>query len=222
MVASWLKLFAIQLFSSLSYIPCHAFRILRSLLLCSLSYFPYPTFNILCSLSYVTYPTFASFQPVSFQPSIMSSISSSCGDDMTSQSALVHLITMILPSDSTALTDFFNHFRILDLIEIMSLNELDFKEPYCNTVSESIHLTPMLVKKLLSIQSEYAALISSFPDIFEYVDTRFLLAAASFNDWQQRQNHIRVTATPLMFDPSPVTSSAPPIPRAPVLSFQCI
>ena len=161
----------------------------------------------------------------------MSSISSSSGDDMTSQGALVHLITMVLPSDSTALTDFFNHFGILDLVDFMSLDEVDFKETYSNTVSESNHLTPMLVKKLLSVQSWYAAQMSSFPDVFEDVDTFFLLTAASFNDWRRSQNHIRITATPLMFDPSPVTSYDPavvssstalpaPTPTAPVPSFQ--
>ena len=150
---------------------------------------------------------------------------------MTSQGALVHLITMVLPSDSTALTDFFNHFGILDLVDFMSLTEVDFKETYSNNVSESNYLTPMLVKKLLSVQSWYAAQMSSFPDVFEDVDTFFLLTAASFNDWRRSQNHIRITATPLMFDPSPVTSYDPavvssstelpaPTPTAPVPSFQ--
>jgi hypothetical protein len=56
---------------------------------------------------------------------------------MTSESALVHLVTMVLPSDSTALTAFFNHYGILDLVDFMSLDELDFKETYSNYVSES-------------------------------------------------------------------------------------
>jgi hypothetical protein len=65
----------------------------------------------------------------------MSSISSSSGDEMTSQSALVHLITMVLPSNSTALNDFFKHYGILGLVGFMSLDEVDFKETYSNTVS---------------------------------------------------------------------------------------
>jgi hypothetical protein len=109
----------------------------------------------------------------------MSSISSSSGDDMTSQGALVHLITMDLPSDSTAFTDFFNDYGILDLVDFMSLDEVEFKETYSNTVSESNYVLPMLVKKLLSVKSWYAAQMSSFPDVFEYVDNFFLLTAAS-------------------------------------------
>jgi hypothetical protein len=85
------------------------------------------------SLSCVAYPTF----PIS---------SSSCVDDMTSQGALVHHISIVLPSNSTALTDFFNHYGILDLVDFMSLDEVDFKETYSNTVSESNHLSPILVK----------------------------------------------------------------------------
>jgi hypothetical protein len=159
----------------------------------------------------------------------MASISSSSVDDMTSQVALIHLITMVLPSNSTELTDFFNHYGILDLVDFMSLDVVDVKETYCNTVSESNSLSPMLVKRLLSVQSWYAAQMSSFPHVFE--DTFFLLTASSFNDWRQSQNHIRITATLLTFDPSPVTSYKPPvvsssatlpapIPTAPVPSFQ--
>jgi hypothetical protein len=103
---------------------------------------------------------------------------------MTSESAHVHFITMVLPSDSTASTDFFNHYGILDLVDFLSLDEVDFKETYSNTVSESNYLSPLLVKKLLSVQSWYAAQMSSFPDGFEDVDTFFLLTAASFNDWR--------------------------------------
>jgi hypothetical protein len=73
--------------------------------------------------------------------------------------------------------------------------------------------------------------MSSFPDIFEDVETFFLLTAVSFNAWQQSQNHIRIAATPLMIDHSPFTayehtgvsssSAAPtPIPTAPVPSLQ--
>jgi hypothetical protein len=89
----------------------------------------------------------------------------------------------------------------------------------------------MLVKRLLPVQSLYAAQMSSFPDIFEDVEAFFLLTSASFNDWRRNQNHIRITATPLMFDPSSVTSyethavtssaALPtPIPTAPAPSFQ--
>jgi hypothetical protein len=74
-VVPWLMFPTIQLFSSLSY-----------------------TFPILCPLC-----TFACLMSVPFHPSIMSSISSSSVDDMASQSALVHLITMVLALDSTAL-----------------------------------------------------------------------------------------------------------------------
>jgi hypothetical protein len=86
----------------------------------------------------------------------------------------------------------------------MSLDEVDFKETYNNTVSESNYLSPMLAKKLLSFQSWYAAQISSFHDVFEDVDTFFVLIAGSFNHWRRSQSHIRITATPLRFDPSPV------------------
>jgi hypothetical protein len=113
----------------------------------------------------------------------------------------------------------------------MSLNEVDFKETYSNTVSESKHLTPMLVKKHLSVQSWYAAHMSSFTDILVDVETFFLLTAISFNDWRRSQNHIPITATPLMFYPAPVTSYETPvvtsseamptqIPTAPAPSFQ--
>jgi hypothetical protein len=103
---------------------------------------------------------------------------------------------MVLPSDSTVLSDFFNHNGVLDLIDFMSLSEIDLKETYSNTVSESNTLSPMLVKKLLSVQSWYAAQMTSFPDVFDDVDTFFLLTAASFNDWRRSQNLLRITAAP--------------------------
>jgi hypothetical protein len=73
--------------------------------------------------------------------------------------------------------------------------------------------------------------MSSFPVVFEDVDSFFLLTAASFNDWRQIQNHICITATFVTFDPSPVTSYEPPVvsssatlpaptPIAPAPSFQ--
>jgi hypothetical protein len=183
------------------------------------------------TLRYVPKSTFLILRIASFLQSIMSSISFSSVYEMTSQNDLVHLITMVLPSDSAALTDFFNEYGIWDLVDFRSLDEVDFKETSSNAVSESNYLYPMLVKKLISVQSWYAAQMSSFPDVFEDVDTCFLLTAASFHDWRRSQNHIRITDTPLTFDPSPVTSYEPPvvsssttlpapIPTAPVPSFQ--
>jgi hypothetical protein len=89
---------------------------------------------------------------------------------------------MVLLSDSPALTDFFNHYGILDLINFMSLDEVNFKETSRNTVSESKYLTPITVKKLLAVQSWYAAQMSSFPDVYEDVDTFFLPPPSMIGD----------------------------------------
>jgi hypothetical protein len=98
----------------------------------------------------------------------------------------------------------------------MSLNEVDLKKLivilFLNQTTSLLYLT-----KLLSDHSWYAAQMSSFPDIFEDVETFFLLTASS--------------ATPLMFEPSGVASYEPsvvssssaqptPIPKVPDPSFQ--
>jgi len=75
----------------------------------------------------------------------------------TPQGALVHLLEVVLTSDTDTLLSFFEYHGIEDLHDFMSFNIDDFGNSYSTLDNPDTHLSlsTSLIKKLLSVQSWY-------------------------------------------------------------------
>ena len=138
-------------------------------------------------------------------------------DGLTTQGALAHLLEQVLPQDTDTLLSFFEYNGIEDIDDFMSFSDVDFDKSYSTIEDPTIsqRLSPILIKKLMSVQSWYGSCVTESEEnnlVIFYSLTPMLL-----NSWRRKQVRVRFS-NDLPYPPQVVSSAYPPLPVTPVSS----
>jgi hypothetical protein len=117
----------------------------------------------------------------------------------------------VMTPDRLALMAFFGMHGVFDIDDFMSLHPIDFKQTYSvsTDIDTPIHLSSILIKKLISIQAWYAQIIQEFRG--DPIHLFLSLTPESLTIWRRIESHQRFeTRSPAM--PIPPASLPPMIP----------